>query len=79
MSEAEYVSDFLRQMRNTHHGYGLHQQKFERLFCCHTGEFGDKGADLALLFWLASVQQPELLTRGRWFENLTLRRTRLTP
>jgi hypothetical protein len=79
MSEAAYVADFLRQMRNTHHGYGLHQHKFERLLCCHTGEFGDEGADLALLFWLAAVQRPEFITRGRWIEGLTLRRTHLAP
>ena len=79
MSEQEYVADFLRQMRNTHHGYGLHQQMFERLLACHTGEFGDEAADLGLLFWHAAVQCPALVTHGNWVEGLTLRRTTLTP
>ena len=77
ISEEAYVRSFLREMRNTHHGYGLFDDKFERLLACHTGQFGDEGADIALVLWHAILACPDLLVRGQWVQGLRLGRYRL--
>lgn len=74
LSEMNYALEFLRQMRNTHHGYGLYESKFERILAGHTAHFGDEAADIALLLWMGLVHEPKGLS-GMWVDGLELRRS----
>jgi hypothetical protein len=76
-ADDDYVRTFLREIRNTHHGYGLFDDKFERLLACHSGEFGDQVADIALIAWHAVLVSPNLLTKGAWVSGLRVGRYRL--
>lgn len=62
ISLEEYVTSFLREVRNTHHGYDI--DKFDILEI-HDGNLPDCLADLPVLYLLALLQDPDLILEAK--------------
>jgi hypothetical protein len=62
-----FIGQLFQQLRNTHHGYELdHQSKIDVLNL-HSGHISAAFPEMAVLFALAIVAQPEVALAGDWF------------
>lgn len=59
LTGAAFISELLRVLRNTTHGYDLSNRNFERYLTTHTGTLPDGVRELAIGLWFALLSSPE--------------------
>lgn len=63
----EYVTNSVRELRNTHHGY--HTREFDEYLAMSTGNTPDRLPLLGALAFLAMLAKPKLFFQRRWLRK----------
>lgn len=74
-TDDEFVAEYVRSARNTHHGYvsdGDHRRRFACFGSLSTGFLPDSFTQLPLLVLLAELLHPERLSGHHWLDQATL-------
>lgn len=66
MQPNPYVAKILHQLRNTHHGYELKEQRQRDLLDTHTGHISVAFPELVVLYVLAMLADPAWALDGGW-------------
>jgi hypothetical protein len=72
---AALAGQFIRQLRNTHHGYDLRDQVFEGLLALSHGGIGDHLPSYLEHVWLAMLGAPAQWLRGGVAQSVPLPRS----
>ncbi len=59
----EYVTGFIRGIRNTHHGYNIEKPEYLTI---HDGNITNKISSLAIFTWLALLRNPSAVLEGKY-------------